>query len=88
MFIGPQGQQKNVFLRVLRDLRGSIFSFLTARSLRSLKIAKTAKKTDKNVFLALQANQKGLSSRPPRSSRFKLRGSIYFCNRSRGIKRL
>jgi hypothetical protein len=24
-FIGPSGQQKKVFLRVLRDLRGSIF---------------------------------------------------------------
>jgi hypothetical protein len=25
MFIGPQGQQKHAFLRVLRALRGSIF---------------------------------------------------------------
>jgi hypothetical protein len=69
MFIGPPGQQKHAFLRVLRDLRGSSFFFLaegqqkhavlrvlrgsifflTARSLRSLKIAKTAKKTAKDV---------------------------------------
>ena len=54
IFFGPSGQQKHVFLRVLRDLRGSSFSFLTARSLRSLKAAKIAK----NVFFGPQGQQK------------------------------
>jgi hypothetical protein len=34
VFFGPQGQQKHAFLRVLRDLRDSSFSFFNTRSLR------------------------------------------------------
>jgi hypothetical protein len=60
--------------RPLRSLRFNLFYFLTARSLRSLKIAKTAKKDRKGCLFGPQGQQKHAFLRVLRD----LRGSSFY----------